>query len=203
MITMKGFSDKVLVLLPTIESTKYWGTWTCAELVRVVEHLARFLRNHYAMDTCIFDCLSNGFQFPNFGSEIKRVSCVCPQDRTFFRQAGVVIPPSEYEYPEAFTEAIKHCSLKRGQSTDDRDADASKRIELACRYIIEKEFKVIFDFEFIRPFLRYKSKADDGKIVYTVASNYYITKAQMSGQAYSPGVLLDYDKFNTCLEGWT
>lgn len=142
-VNMKGFSNKILVLLPKEESVAGASYLYRTYLKVITERINEVFEKEFGMSA--YYLRSNALdEYPVRGA--KQIYDFCKSDATFLSRVAGITPMDDASYMEIKEEAKQKFRTERGMADTERFSIIDKR----QRYIgnkIVKDFKVVIDFQ--------------------------------------------------------
>lgn len=193
---MKGFTDRALVLLSSLEGYEECGSIYKYDYKVAIENLIGYLGSvGIAHDCLITDALATNMNMYN----PRWLATGAPEDMFFMRNyCGV----PEYEVvsleEDALTTLRNKFPIKRGLSPEERFPIVARRVKFIERALIDSyKFVVVFGKKF-----PVKSKPDDGRAVLRINEKRFYTSMELSGTEVPIIEFLQVPYANQCLSEW-
>jgi hypothetical protein len=199
---VKGFTDKGLLLFPTIEAyrdnTESYYTNLQTSVYKLLDYFKQCDIEMFAFTTDDVAQLTN---MP----DITRVNPLIRED-AFFAKKNCRNMSIEFrkcvEYQDALDAAKKALPVKKGQSKQARFEDVLKRVRVATQIIIPKFKLVVHICNGARAAYRVATKAGDERCVLNVHNGKFTISAFLSGKEEDVPALLDKPDANKPVFLW-
>ena len=193
---MRRLAEKMLVVLPAF--SPYETRRECISKAYV--NLVRFFQKRYGIETHVISSARSALAVPVL-ENVKAVQAVHPADVEFFNGHVMPLGRQDIQYKDAFDAAEAQVPLIRGLSVDKRLTAVAGREAAAVRYIAQKYYDLIVDFEHPRN-SAYCLNSRTAKIYLRVSTLHYIVDAFFIGKPFDLEPMFEYDGVHKPLGMW-